>query len=92
LKSVNSKAEWEKFSDHFDSVHEGFLKKLKQLHPDLSTSTLKLCALIRMRLSSKQIATMMNTAPDSVLKARYRLRMKFNLDKDTGLEEYLNSL
>jgi DNA-binding CsgD family transcriptional regulator len=45
-----------------------------------------------MRLSSKQIATLMNTAPDSVLKARYRLRMKFNLEKDTGLEEFLNSL
>lgn len=91
-KSLNSEQEWEKFTDHFDLVHEGFLKKLKQRYPDLSSSTLKLCACIKMRLSSKQIATLMNTAPDSVLKARYRLRTKFNLNKDISLEEFLNSL
>jgi hypothetical protein len=89
-KGLNSD-EWEKFSEHFDSVHEGFLKRLKQTYPDLSTSTLKLCAFIKMRLSSKQIATLMNTAPESVLKARYRLRAKFNLVKETGLEEFLNN-
>jgi ligand-binding sensor domain-containing protein len=89
-KALNSD-EWEKFSEHFNSVHEGFLKRLKQQYPDLSTSTLKLCAFIKMRLSSKQIATLMNTAPESVLKARYRLRTKFNLEKETGLEEFLNN-
>jgi hypothetical protein len=90
-KGLNASNEWEKFSEHFDSVHEGFLKRLKQTYPDLSTSTLKLCAFIKMRLSSKEIATLMNTAPDSVLKARYRLRSKFNLEKETGLEEFLNN-
>jgi hypothetical protein len=90
-KGLNSENEWEKFTDHFDTVHEGFLKRLKQRYPDLSSSTLKLCAFIKMRLSSKQIATLMNTAPDSVLKARYRLRTKFGLEKETGLEEFLNN-
>jgi hypothetical protein len=90
LKSFNSDQEWKKFTEHFDTVHEGFLKKLKHHYPDLSSSTLKLCAFIKMRLSSKQISTLMNTSPDSVLKARYRLRTKFNLRKDTGLEEFLN--
>jgi ligand-binding sensor domain-containing protein len=89
-KGLDSHQEWEKFINHFDIVHEGFLKRLKQQYPDLSTSTLKLCAFIRMRLSSKQIATLMNTVPASVLKARYRLRTKFNLSKETGLEEFLN--
>lgn len=90
-KGLSADQEWEKFTDHFDIVHQGFLSRLQHQYPDLSSSTLKLCAFIKMRLSSKQIATLMNTAPDSVLKARYRLRMKFNLEKDTGLEEFLNS-
>jgi ligand-binding sensor domain-containing protein len=90
-KGLDSDQEWEKFTDHFDTVHEGFLKRLKIQYPDLSSSTLKLCAFIKMRLSSKQIASLMNTAPDSVLKARYRLRTKFNLAKETGLEEFLNN-
>jgi hypothetical protein len=90
-KGLDSDQEWEKFTDHFDTVHEGFLKRLKTEYPDLSSSTLKLCAFIKMRLSSKQIATLMNTAPDSVLKARYRLRTKFNLPRETGLEEFLNN-
>ncbi|MFZ6014600.1 MAG: triple tyrosine motif-containing protein [Bacteroidota bacterium] len=90
-KGADSSREWQKFIEHFDHVHEGFLKRLKQQHPDLSTTSLKLCAFIRMRLSSKQIATLMNTEPASVLKARYRLRMKFNLTKNTGLEEFLNA-
>jgi ligand-binding sensor domain-containing protein len=90
-KGLISDQDWERFTDHFDTVHEGFLKRLKQQYPDLSSSTLKLCAFIKMRLSAKQIATLMNTAPDSVLKARYRLRTKFNLEKETGLEEFLNN-
>jgi hypothetical protein len=91
-KALDSNLEWEKFTDHFDIVHDGFLKKLQTQFPELSSSTLKLCAFLKMRLSSKQIASLMNTAPDSVLKARYRLRVKFNLDKETNLEEFLNSL
>ena len=90
-KGLNSSKEWEKFKEHFDNVHEGFLKRLQQDYPDLKPSSLKLCAYLKMRLSSKQISVLMNTAPDSVIKARYRLRMKFSLNKETGLEEFLNN-
>ena len=89
-KNLNSNKEWEKFCEHFDLVHEGFLKKLQQNYPDLKASSLKLCAYIKMRLSSKQIAVLLNTEPESVIKARYRLRLKFNLQKDLSLEEFLN--
>jgi DNA-binding CsgD family transcriptional regulator len=68
------------------------MDKLQQKFPDLSVSSLKLCAFIRMKLSSKQISILLNTEPNSVIKARYRLRLKFGLEKDTGLEEFLNTL
>ncbi|HYC87244.1 MAG TPA: triple tyrosine motif-containing protein [Chryseosolibacter sp.] len=89
-RDLGSDQEWERFTNHFDTVHEGFLKRLKHQYPDLGASMLKLCAFIKMRLSSKQIASLMNTAPESVLKARYRLRTKFGLSKEQGLEEFLN--
>lgn len=89
-KNLNSNKEWEKFCEHFDLVHEGFLKKLQHNYPDLKASSLKLCAYIKMRLTSKQIAVLLNTEPESVIKARYRLRLKFNLQKELSLEEFLN--
>ncbi|HYC84765.1 MAG TPA: hypothetical protein VEB86_06060, partial [Chryseosolibacter sp.] len=89
-KGLHSGREWEKFREHFDVVHGGFLKRLQHQYPDLKTSSLKLCAYIKMRLSSKQIAILMNTSPRSVIKARYRLRSRLSLDKDEGLDEYLN--
>lgn len=89
-KNLNSNKEWERFCEHFDLVHEGFLKKLQHNYPDLKASSLKLCAYIKMRLSSKQISVLLNTEPESVIKARYRLRLKFNLQKDFSLEEFLN--
>lgn len=90
--NLNSDKEWEQFTEHFDIVHEGFLKKLQEKYPDLKTSSLKLCAYIKMKLSSKQIAVLMNTEPESVNKARYRLRQRFELDKDVSLEEFLSGL
>lgn len=91
-KNLNSHKEWEKFSEHFDVVHEDFLKKLQKKYPDLKANSLKLCAYVKMKLSSKQIAVLMNTEPESVIKARYRLRIKFNLTKEVSLEEFLNHI
>jgi len=90
-KGLSTSKEWEKFTEHFDFVHNGFLQRLKQQYPDLKSNSLKLCAYLKMRVSSKQIAILMNTAPASVMKARYRLRVKFNLEKDEGLEDFLNN-
>jgi hypothetical protein len=89
-KGLHSGREWDKFREHFDVVHGGFLQRLQQQYPELKTSSLKLCAYIKMRLSSKQIGILMNTSPRSVIKARYRLRSTLNLDKDEKLDEYLN--
>ena len=90
-KGLNSGKEWEMFKMHFNNVHEDFLKKLQHDFTDLKPSSLKLCAYLKMRLTSKQISVLTNTTPDSIIKARYRLRKKFKLDKDSGLDEFLNN-
>ncbi len=80
---------WEQFAHHFDKVHSDFLVVLKNRHPNLTPSELKLCAYLRMNLSSKEIAQLMNISLRGVEIGRYRLRKKLGLVKDTSLFDFL---
>jgi len=81
--------DWEQFSVHFNHVNEGFFTHLKNQYPDLTPSELKLCAFLRMNLSSKEIAQLMNITIKAVEVGRYRLRKKLKLDPDKNLYEFL---
>lgn len=81
--------DWEQFSVHFNHVNEGFFTHLKEQYPDLTPNELKLCAFIRMNLSSKEIAQLMNITIKAVEVGRYRLRKKLKLDPDKNLYEFL---
>jgi len=80
--------DWSQFKLHFDQVHSGFLEKLKKIEPDLTQSNLRLCAYIRLGMTTKEIATLLNISPAGVEKSKYRLRKKFNLDSETSLYDY----
>jgi DNA-binding CsgD family transcriptional regulator len=84
--------EWEKFESSFDQVHEDFLKKLRTNYPELSPKDLKLCAYLRMNLSSKEIAPLLNISIRGVEISRYRLRRKVGLDRDVNLTEFMMNL
>lgn len=86
IKEDNS---WEIFSEAYDKLDTDFLKKMKQLHPTLTPSDLKLCAYLRLNLSSKEIAPMLHISIRSVEIKRYRLRKKLNLPHDEGLVDYI---
>jgi DNA-binding CsgD family transcriptional regulator len=88
----NMDKEWDSFSRHFDKVHSDFLTALKAKHPGISASELKLSAYLRMNLSSKEIAQLMNISVRGVEISRYRLRKKLELTKDEGLFDYLSSI
>jgi DNA-binding CsgD family transcriptional regulator len=88
----NLDKEWDSFSRHFDKVHSDFLSALKLKHPNISASELKLSAYLRMNLSSKEIAQLMNISVRGVEISRYRLRKKLELPKETGLFDYLSSI
>jgi ligand-binding sensor domain-containing protein/DNA-binding CsgD family transcriptional regulator len=80
---------WEHFAHHFDKVHTDFLVLLKNRYPNLTASELKLCAYLRMNLSSKEIAQLLNISVRGVEIGRYRLRKKLGLPKETNLFEFL---
>lgn len=84
--------DWEHFAQHFDKVHSDFVVSLKETHPNLSPNETKLCAYLRMNLTSKEMAQLMNISVRGVEISRYRLRKKLKLPTETSLFSYLISL
>lgn len=88
-REMDTEQQWEVFEKHFESVHEEFLKRLKSEYPDLTPREMKLCAYLRLNISSKEIASLMNISTRGVEISRYRLRKKINLEHDTNLTEFI---
>ncbi len=82
-------ADWEHFSQNFDQVHSDFLKRLAERYSHLSPNDYKMCAYLRMNLSSKEIAALMNISVRGVEASRYRLRKRLELDTETNLTDFL---
>ena len=80
---------WLEFESRFIGVYEKFYEKLNQLFPDLTSGEKKLCALLRLNLTSKDIATITFQNPQSIDMARYRLRKKMNLSQNENLIDFL---
>jgi ligand-binding sensor domain-containing protein len=89
---LNTEKDWERFEKHFNEVHVDFIQHLKKLYPDLGLSQLKICSYLKLDLSSKEIAFLLNITPRGVEKARSRLRKRFNLGPNDSLTEFLNRL
>jgi ligand-binding sensor domain-containing protein/DNA-binding CsgD family transcriptional regulator len=81
--------QWEQFTMHFDNVHSDFLSALKAKHPSLSSNELKLSAYLRMNLSTKEIAQLMNISVRGVEISRYRLRKKLQIPTEKNLFDFL---
>jgi tetratricopeptide (TPR) repeat protein len=82
---------WEAFIEQFTALNPEFYKQFQSAHPDLSKGDLRLAALLRMGLTSKDIASMLNISEPGMKKARYRLRKKMKLGSADSLEtEILN--
>ncbi|WP_304988709.1 triple tyrosine motif-containing protein [Flavobacterium sp. J27] len=90
-KNINKEDSWNIFKEAFDNADNDFLKKVKQDHPTLTPNDLRLCAYLRLNLSSKEIAPLLNISVRSVEIKRYRLRKKMNLEHEQGLVEYILS-
>ncbi len=90
-KDIDSEKQWEIFETHFENVHEEFLKRLKSAFPDLTPRELKLCAYLRMNISSKEVSVLMNISTRGVEIARYRLRKKLQLNRDSNLVDFIIS-
>ncbi len=91
-KNLNHNDDWEFFQEAFSNADSDFLRKLKTLHPNLSPSDLKLCAYLRLNLSSKELAQVQNISIKSVEVKRYRLRKRLKLARKVNLVNYILEL
>ncbi|WP_462249216.1 ligand-binding sensor domain-containing protein [Ferruginibacter sp.] len=91
-KELEISNDWDQFAVHFDEVHTNFLTTLKKNYPALTSSELKLCAYLRLNLTSKEIAQLMNISIRGVETSRYRIRKKFDLSAENTLFDLLFSI
>ncbi|PSR08428.1 MAG: hypothetical protein C7M88_09895 [Candidatus Arcticimaribacter sp.] len=88
-KNLKRNDDWEYFEEAFNNADKGFFKILKTRHPKLTNNDLRLCAYLRLNLSSKEIAPLLNISVQSVEIKRYRLRKKMNLSRDQRIVDYI---
>jgi DNA-binding CsgD family transcriptional regulator len=91
-KNISEEDSWTVFKEAFDNADKDFLKKVKLAHPSLTPNDLRLCAYLRLNLSSKEVAPLINISVRSVEIKRYRLRKKMELPHEQGLVEYILSI
>lgn len=89
---VNTTKTWQEFETRFIKVNSSFYESLGKKHPNLSRNELKLCALIKLNFSTKEMSQLLGISPDSINKARYRLRKKLELQRDDNLTIYINTI
>ncbi|SEK26115.1 Y_Y_Y domain-containing protein [Aquimarina amphilecti] len=88
-RNLNNKDDWNHFVEAFNSVDKDFLKKLKAKHDNLTPHDLRFCTYLRLNLSSKEIAPLLNISVRSVEIKRYRLRKKLELEHSDSLVNYI---
>ena len=90
--NLNIDDEWENFKMHFEKVHPQFFEKLKQQSCELTEENLKMCAYIKMRMTTKQIAQLLQVVPNSIFTSRYRLKKKLPLADNEDLDTFIENL
>jgi DNA-binding CsgD family transcriptional regulator len=81
--------DWEIFEASFNRVHDEFFKRLMQDYPELTPGDLRLAAYLKMNLSSKEIAPLLNISIRGIENKRYRLRKKLGLPEEANLTEFI---
>lgn len=91
-ENMRSEDSWEYFEQQFKLVHHDFTQRVSELYPTLTPMELKISALLRMHLSTKEIANLLYQSPRSIEAYRYRLRKKMDLPVEVNLPTFLASL
>jgi DNA-binding NarL/FixJ family response regulator len=91
-QSFNHEQHWKEFTLAFEQVHQSFFEKLKQRSGDLTSTDLRLIALLKVNMDSKDIAGLLGISIDSLRVARYRLRKKLDIDQGENLSTFIQAL
>lgn len=89
--NIQSDEVLKRIEDQFDLIHNNFMKRLHARHPDLSNNERMMCAYLKMNLSTKEIAPLLNISVRGVETIRYRLRKKFGLEREDNMIDYLTN-
>ena len=91
-RNMDLEKDWELFKMYFEEVNKNFYTHLRKISGELTPGDLKLAALVKLNLNIKEAAAVLNISPESLRKARYRLRKKLGLKHGENLSEFLNAL
>lgn len=87
--SLNNQADWVQFETYFNSAHQNFMDRLREQYTEITAGDLRICCLLRMNLSTKEIASLMNVSVRAIELRRYRLRKRLGLDGEINLVDFL---
>lgn len=90
--SILTEEEWQRFRDLFEKVHPGFLLKVRQLYPDLTPAETRMLVMAKLKLTNKEMMTMLGIGYDAVKKVRQRLRKKIHLAEEANLELWVEQV
>lgn len=91
-EAIRSQEDWSLFDSYFQNAHQHFVERLQHTYPDLTAGDLRICCLLRMNLSTKELASLLNISVRAVELRRYRLRKRLGLNGDTNLVDFLMKL
>jgi tetratricopeptide (TPR) repeat protein len=91
-QSFNHEQQWKEFTSAFEQVHHSFFEKLKIHSTDLTSADIRLIALLKVNLDSKDIASLLGISLDSLRVSRYRLRKKLNIEQGENLSTFIHAL
>jgi DNA-binding CsgD family transcriptional regulator/ligand-binding sensor domain-containing protein len=90
--NISNQDDWQVFETNFERAHEQFFMKMRAAFPELTSNDLRLCAYLRMNLSSKEIAPLLGISVRGVENHRYRLRKKMDLQHDDSLTDTIHGI
>ena len=86
---IENKESWDQFLLYFNQTHQNFIHELQIKHPNLTQNDLRMCALTRLNMSNREMATLLNISITGIEKSRYRLKKRLDLTVDDDLSRYL---
>lgn len=89
MKDKDTDLFWSTFQNNFDLIHKRFFRNLHEKYPELTANDMKICALLRLNLNTKDIANFTHLSIRGVESVRYRLRKKLGIPTDKSLTDFL---
>ncbi len=91
-QDIDADADWEQFLQSFESVHTTFMKTVNQTYPNFSKGEIRMACLLKMNLSTKDIANLLNITVAGVKKSRNRMRKKMEIESSDNLTTHFLNL